>query len=429
MLKFMKKIPALFLYVCIFVITTQCKSDDIITVLEEVVLTPNVEVYNANLLENSLVLAIENGGTASYLLDKTGTKVYEWSFETNLGNDLELLPDGKLIGMFKSENPIFSFGGFGGVIKILNIDGTTAWEYETASANQLAHHDVELLPNGNVLFLVWEKITAITAQQQGVNTTVDIYPEVLIEVNPNTNQIEWEWHSWNHIIQDVDSNLPNYGVLSDNPQLININYNLAANGDIMHSNGIDFDSDKNVIYMSINGYSEVWVIDHSTTTAEATTAIGGNYNKGGNLLYRFGNPETYNNAFGERIFFNNHFPNLLENNVPGAGHVLIYMNGNNANQSTVFELEIPEPFSLQANMNNEPSIIWSFTDENLFYAKISGTVRLNNGNTLICEGDYGFWEVTSNNEIAWKYNGDGNTTFWRCYNYALDSDEIISLGL
>jgi len=390
---------------------------------------PNIDIYKGNLLEDSFVMAVINGGLEAFLIDKKGKKVFEWTFDTNLGNDLELLPDGKLIGMFKTSNPVFSFGGVGGIIKILNINGTIDWEFEYASADYIAHHDVELLPNGNVLFLAWEKIDVTVAQQAGVSTIVDIYPEVLIEVDPKTNDIVWEWHSFDHLIQDEFSSISTFGILNENPQLINFNYNLEENGDIMHANGIDYDIAKDVIYISVNFYSEVWVIDHSTSKDQARTSTGGSYNKGGNLLYRFGNPEVYKNTQGKRLFYNNHFPNILKNNEPGAGNLLVYVNkDNNIEQSAVYEFKMPENFDLLPNINNEPEIEWSFTDTELFYGKISGAVRLKNGNTLICEGDYGFWEITKAGEIAWKYNGQGSN-FWRCYAYSLDSQAIIDLGL
>lgn len=413
----------------LFIITTSilsCKNEDDQT-NEPVVLSENVEVYDGDAIENGYVLAIENGGTSSYLLNKEGFRVYEWTFEDNLGNDVEILPNGNLVGIFKAENPEIAFGGYGGIIKILNSDGTTDWELPYASTDMISHHDVEMLPNGNILFIVWERIDSALAAQQGVNTTTtDIFPEVLVEVNPSTNQVVWEWHSFNHIIQDQFSNLPNYGDVAANPQLIDINYDVVDNGDIMHANGIDYDEEKDVIYLSVNYYSEVWVIDHSTTTAQAATNSGGNYNKGGDLIYRFGNPSAYNNTEGERIFFNNHFPNLLEGNEPGAGNILVY--GNGVNQSTVFELDLPENFSLMPNANNEPNIVWSFTDPDLWFGRISGAVRLQNGNTLIAEGDYGFWEVTPNNDVVWKYNGQGRS-FWRCYGYSPNDEGIINLDV
>ncbi|MCK8480833.1 aryl-sulfate sulfotransferase [Psychroserpens algicola] len=409
-----------------------CNNDDDISTLEEeeeeVILTDNIEVYVANLIDDSYTFAIENGGTASYLIDKAGNKIKEWSFDTSLGNDLELLPDGKLLGIFKSSSPAFSFGGYGGIVRIINSDGSVDWEFEYADENHISHHDVELLPNGNVLFIVWEKIDADEAQANGVNTVGPIYPEALVEVNPLTDEIVWEWHSFDHIIQDQDDTALHFGNVSANPQLIDINYDVIDNGDIMHANGIDYDAEKDIIYLSVNYYSEIWVIDHSTTTAEAATNSGGNYNKGGNLLYRFGNPSAYKNTEGTRLFFNNHFPNLLEDGEPGEGNVLVYMNGSDSGQSVVYELSMPENYNLTPNTNNEPGIVWSYTDADLFHGRISGAVRLKNGNTLITEGDYGFWEVTTDGEIAWKYNGNG-TNFWRSYAYDIDDQEIIDLNL
>jgi hypothetical protein len=416
-----------YLFFFLLVSTTLVSCNDDEQTNTPVILSDNIEVYNDDLLENGYVLAVENGSTKSYLLNKEGYKVYEWTFEDNLGNDLEILPNGKLLGMFKSNNPEIAFGGYGGILKILNADGTTDWEYTYQTPNTIAHHDAEMLPNGNVLFIAWERITSEEAAQAGVDTTTtDIFPEVLVEINPSNNQIVWEWHSFDHIIQDKFDSLPNFGNVSNNPQLVDFNFDVIDNGDLMHANGIDYDEAKDVIYLSVNYYHEVWVIDHSTTTAEAATNSGGNYNKGGNLLYRFGNPEAYKNTQGQRIFYSNHFPNLLEGNEPGAGNILVY--GNGISQSTVFELDLPDVFSLLPNTNNEPTIVWSFTDPDLYFGRVSGAVRLRNGNTLIAEGDYGFWEVTPNNEVVWKYNGNGSI-FWRCYDYLPNDDSIINLDL
>ncbi len=390
-------------------------------------LPDEVEIYVQDKLEKSWVLAVVNGGTEAHLIDKKGERIFEWVFEDHLGNDLELLPDGRLLGIFKVENPEFSFGGFGGIIKIIGVDGSVDWEFPYHSSNYIAHHDVEMLPNGNVVFMAWEKIEPAVAQANGINVNYNLYPEVLIEVDPDTDQIVWEWHSFDHLVQDFDSNLSTYGQINENPQLINHSYNLRENGDIMHANGIDYDIVNDVIYLSVNYYSEVWAIDHSTTIAEASSHSGGNYGKGGDLIYRFGSPEAYNNINGTRLFYNNHFPNLLEGNEPGAGNLLIFMNGVNSEQSIIYELKMPDVFNLMIDEDNEPEIVWSFTDPDLFYARISGAVRLDNGNTLICEGDYGFWEVTPDKEIVWKYNGGQN--IWRAYNYLLTDSAIINLGL
>ena len=418
------------IYTLIIIVIYCCDNDDEGSqkIMIAPTLTDNVEVYNGNLIENGYVFAVKNGGTESFLLDKAGNKVKEWTFDKNLGNDLELLSDGRLLGIFKAENPDILFGGYGGIVQLIDNEGNIEWEYTNADNNQISHHDTELLPNGNVLIIIWERITAIEAQAIGMNTDVDIFTEKIIEVNPATNQIAWQWRSIEHTIQDNDNTASNFGSISNNPKRIDINYNLPQNGDIMHANGIDYDPDDDVIFLSVNKYSEIWVIDHSTSSAQASTGVGGNYNKGGDLIYRFGNPETYMNNFGERLFNSNHFPNFLQNNEPGSGNILVYENVIDVYFSTVYELEMPQNYNLIPNTDNEPNIIWSFTDPTMYHGRISGAVRLDNGNTLITEGDFGFWEVTNSGEVVWKYNGMGDI-YWRSYGYINSDQEIIDLNL
>ncbi|WP_046757153.1 aryl-sulfate sulfotransferase [Kordia jejudonensis] len=394
-----------------------------------VVLADEVEIYDADKIDNSLTLAVVNGNDSAFLVDKTGEKVHEFNFPNRLGNDFEILPDGRLLGIFKDESATITFGGFGGIVRIMDFEGNIEWEYTLSDNNFVLHHDVEMLPNGNVLLLVWERIDEVIAEAQGSTSPGDIYPEKLMEINPTTNTVVWEWRSFDHIIQDNDPAYPNYGIVSQNPHLIHVNYTLQANGDIMHANGFDYDEAKDVIYLSVNFYGEVWVIDHSTTTAEAASNSGGNYGKGGDLLYRFGNPLAYGNTFGEVRSDSNHYPNLLKNGVPGEGNILLYMNGKTTGASKILELEMPQNFSLTPDTDNEPNLVWSYAHPDLFSSKISGAVRLKNGNTLICEGDFGFWEVTPDQEIVWRYNGGDGAGFWRCYNYNSDDPAISNLGL
>lgn len=392
-------------------------------------LTEEIEVYEPALIHNNLTLIVKNLSKEAYLVDKSGERLFTWNFESSLGNDFELLPNGQGLGMFKVENPSITLGGYGGLIKIINPDGSIAWQYEYSGPNTIAHHDVELLPNGNVLFMVWENIDVESARQIGLETPFPVVAEKLVELDPVTNTIVWEWKSWDHIIQDTNMTLPNFGAVSNQPNRIDFGYNLdEGHGDIMHANGIDYDENNDLIYLSVNFYNEVWVIDHSTSTTEAASSSDGNYNKGGDLVYRFGNPLAYKNTVGNVLFDRNHFPNLLEDGVPGEGNLLIYVNGKSVGQSTVYELAMPDVFDLAPNINNEPSIVWSYTNEDLFFLRISGAVRLTNGNTLICEGDYGLWEVTPSGEIAWKFKSlEGNV--WRAYDYNIDDTALPHLGI
>ena len=414
-----------------------CADDDSVIITPEgenpnpnpVNLAPEVEVYEADKIHNNLTLAVNAGKDFAFLLDKTGQKVHEFNFDESLGNDFEILPNGKLLGIFKDPNAQISFGGHGGIVKIMNLNGDVEWEYTLSNSDFILHHDVEMLPNGNVLLLVWERIPEADAAAQGSTNPGDIYPETLMEIDINTNSLVWQWRSYDHIIQDDDAALPNYGIVADNPHKINVNYNPIANGDLMHANGFDYDSNKDVIYLSVNFYSEVWVIDHSTTTAEAATGAGGSYGKGGDLLYRFGNPRAYDNMMGEVRGDRNHYPNLLENGVQGEGNMLLYVNGFAAGFSTVYELEMPTTFSLTPNTDNEPNVVWSYANTDIFSSKISGAERLANGNTLICEGDFGFWEVTPEKEIVWRYNGGEGSFFWRAYDYEVDDPILATFGL
>ena len=88
---------------------------------------------------------------------------------------------------------------------------------------------------------------------------------------------------------------------------------------------------------------------------------------------------------------------------------------------------MPTNFDLLPNSNNEPNIVWNFTDENLYANKLSGAIRLSNGNTLITESDYGFWEVTMDGEVVWKYESNANS--WRAYGYEFGSPALEYLGL
>jgi hypothetical protein len=225
----------------------------------------------------------------------------------------------------------------------MDLEGNIEWEYSLNTADFILHHDVEMLSNGNIIALAWERIDETIAESQGSINTGDIYTEKLMEINPITNSIIWEWRSFDHIIQDNDPVFPNFRNISQNPQLMHINYNLRANGDIMNANGFDYDKD--VIYLSINFFNEVWVIDYSTTSYAATNS-GGNYGRGGNILYRFGNPLAYDNIVGEVRSDRNHFPNLLENGVPGEGNMLLYVNGNTLGVSIIYKLEMPQNFTL-----------------------------------------------------------------------------------
>ncbi|MDC6387224.1 aryl-sulfate sulfotransferase [Maribacter sp. PR1] len=378
------------------------------------------EVYDG------LVLINDAAANRVYLINKNGKTIYEWPLgEERLGNDVYLMDNGKLLAMLEVPDPKIKLGGFGGKVSILNKDASVEWSYTYATDNYILHHDALMLPNGNVLTMVWERKTSTESIEAGYILNTETFPDGLIEINPDTNTIVWEWYVWDHLIQDFDETKANYGNVSANPQRIDINYTVDESGDLTHGNGIAYDASKDVIYLSANFYSEIWVIDHSTTKEEAKGSNGGNYSKGGDLIYRFGNPSAYKNNAGKRLFTNNHFPNLLEG--IDTGKIMIFSNGGELERSTVYEIQLPNEFDLHTGIDNEPNVTWTYTNQNLYAPKVSGAVKLPNGNVLIAEGDFGLWEVTKEKQIAWKFKRNG--FYWRAYHYNENDDSIINLGL
>lgn len=413
----MKKIIPFFM---LFLLSCSSSEKDKEPIKPIVELTNEVLVYDADRISNNVILIQDASNNEVYLLGKDGKKVHEWSLSNKIGNDAYLENNGKLLAILKTDNDIIKFGGSGGQIQVINPDNTIDWQFTHSTANYNIHHDIQRLPNGNILAIVWERKTALEAKEKGFKGNHDIFIESIIEIEPSSKKIVWKWSSWNHLIQDVDSNKSNFTSIPQNPQLIDINYVTKKNGDIMHANAIEYDEKNDVILLSVNFYSEVWVIDHSTTTEQAKTNSGGNYKKGGNLVYRFGNPEASQRK-GERLFYNNHHCNFIKN-APGEGNLLIYSNKSKQNSSsTVYELQLPSDY----NMDKKPEVIWSFTDKHLASPKVSGAVRVENGNTIITEGDYGYWEITQDKKIAWLYTKQG--FFWRGYPYKKDSEAIKNL--
>ena len=97
----------------------------------------------------------------------------------------------------------------------------------------------------------------------------------------------------------------------------------------MHTNSVAYNPELDQIMLSIHEFSEVWIIDHGTTTAEAASHSGGRRGKGGDLLYRWGNPRAYRTGSNvDQRLFAQHCAHWIPAGLPGAGHMLVFNNGN-----------------------------------------------------------------------------------------------------
>jgi hypothetical protein len=380
--------------------------------------------------------------TTTYLINNGGEVVHTWASDYRPRMSAFLLENGNLVRTAQlGGNPTFDAGGAGGRVEEIDWDGTIVWDFEYSSSLHLLHHDIEPLPNGNVLMIAWEWKSAAEAIAAGRNpglVTDELWPDHIIEVEPtgaSGGNIVWEWHVWDHLIQDYDSTKENYGIVADHPGLIDINFSERV--DWNHINSVDYNQGFDQIILSVHAFSEIWVIDHSTTTEEAAGHAGGNSGKGGDILYRWGNPQAYR-AGGEadRKFFRQHDAGWIESGLPGEGNILVFNNGPGrpgGDYSSVDEFVPPvdsngtyylAPDSAYGPENQ----IWTYTAENpgdFFALNLGGAQRLPDGNTLICDGPHGiFFEVTPEGDIVWEYvnlfpNPNGNNTF-RVLRYAPD---------
>jgi hypothetical protein len=365
--------------------------------------------------------------TTTYLMDNDGAVVYTWASDYGPGNSVYLLENGNLLRTGNTRSGSFEAGGAGGIVQEIAPDGTVVWEFAYVSDQVQLHHDIEPLPNGNVLMIAWERRTEAEAIAAGRNPSLmrdgEIWPDHIIEVNPTTSAIVWEWNVWDHLVQDYDPTKENYGVVADHPELVDLNYSSGGppgDPDWNHINSIDYNEDLDQILLSVRNFSEIWVIDHSTTSAEAAGHTGGNSGKGGDPLYRWGNPQTYDagTAAGQKLFVQ-HDAQWIPSGYPGEGNILVFNNGtgrSDGNYSSVDEVIPPVDasgnYTLTAGSAYGPAEpIWMYRADNPtdFYAKrISGAQRLSNGNTFICDGPNGtFFEVTPDNDIVWTYDYEG----------------------
>ncbi len=106
-----------------------------------------------------------------------------------------------------------------------------------------------------------------------------------------------------------------------------------------------YNAELDQIVLSVHNFDEVWVIDHSTTTAEAAGHSGGNSGKGGDLLYRWGNPAGLRRRHrrGPAVLRPARRP-VDRRDCPGAGNILVFNNGPGrpeGNYSTVDEIVPP----------------------------------------------------------------------------------------
>ena len=451
--------------------------------------TPDYPTKNLGLLTSSNVGPNTAGGVADgyllvpamagskvYLVDTQGRVINQWtSSYTSTGRSVFVQPDGSLIrsnSLSGSQNPIIG-ENVGGVIEKFDWNGNRVGYFTYAGYNTQAgvsnlgyaqHHNILVMPNGNILMTTVQSYTPAQALAAGFNPVnlfggTNVLVDGVVEVKPdwahNTYTEVWRWSYWNHLVQTynpggqsffTNSNgqtvyVGNYSPTINNPYKLNANFN-GSNTPVLdrlyaHQNGLDYNTDLDEIVLSARVTNEIYVIDHSTTTDEAATGSGGRRGHGGDFLYRWGNPAMYG-APGNQTLFMQHNARWIPAGYPGAGDITVMNNGNNRTGATnlyTIISEITPPvnpdgsYSLMANGAYGPlSETWTYTDTppSAFYnSDGGGAQRLPNGDTMISFDTQGLaFEVNAAGQINWQFqNADGGSKGVGAY-----SDTILFQG-
>ncbi len=354
----------------------------------------------------------------TYLIDNCGFVVNTWESEYKTGHGLYFFDNGDLLraGRFEGTGA-YDAGGLGGVLERYNWNGDLVWSYEIANTAQHAHHDLEILPNGNILCSVWERKSENEAQANGRAFSGDVWSERILEIEPvgsNQANIVWEWSIWDHLIQEHDPSKLNYGTVANAPEKIDVNYIGAGeetSGNWLHINAIDYWEAEDLIVLSARNLSEFYVVDHSTSSQEAASSSGGNKGKGGDILYRYGNPQVYQNDNAEvQKLGRQHHVQFLPDDHPLAPAFSVFNNEWMPNAQSRIEIirnpisETGEYLFDATNGFGADSLLFTYTFQGMYSDILSGVQVLPNNNYLILEGRSGeITEIDEEENLVWKY--------------------------
>ncbi|NND08784.1 MAG: hypothetical protein HKN87_20610 [Saprospiraceae bacterium] len=347
------------------------------------------------------------------------------------------------------EVPRFGAGGQGRRLQEIAPDGTLIWDYVSATDTNLLHHDVAVLPNGNIPAIAYEHVFAERSSTLGRKPDQipeqGLWTDVIFElepIRPDGAEIVWQWHMLDHVVQDFDPGLPSYGQIAEHPELVDINIGgliqqgtqadldkrraenrLPPNAslrnvgsDLMYSNAINYIANLDQIVISSHNFSEIWILDQSLLQSRrlATMEVAGVeveiFSIDGVIR-----PYMVRGADADQKLHHQHDVKWIPNGFKGAGRLIVFNNqvpSENGPYSQVSEIDPPQddlghdviedgkPFG-----PTEPVRVYTAADTISFYTGfISGAQRLSNGHTLVTSGPHGrFFEIDEEHNTVWEY--------------------------
>lgn len=269
----------------------------------------------------------------------------------------------------------------------LNQSEREIWRY-TPEAGRYLHHDMERMDNGNTMIVCSREL-----DRPAISKKL-LLDDCLVEVDPS-GKVVWEWQTSDHL-DELELPEP---VRAE----IKAGYGGTNRGGLPPgTTGFD--------YLHMNAASPI----------PASAGLTDLRFKAGNVIvsYRYLNTVAVVDRATKKfvwkmtgVTIGQHNPHFLPAGLPGAGHILIFDNGNvdaasnpmhissrpNSRVIEVDPLDNSIVWQYSADKSNRP--IWTF-----FSHFISSAQRQPNGNTLICEGANGrIFEVKPDGEIVWEY--------------------------
>ncbi len=370
-----------------------------------------------------------------FLMDECGQVLHRWEDENpnsaRPGAVAYLLEDGRILrakvdGEIISQSS-FGAGGSGGVVELLSWDNEVLWTYVVADSIKRQHHDVHYMPSGNVLILAYERFFVEDIVANGFDTLTNnqriLWSDMILEVDPATDSIVWEWHAWDHLVQEHDSSRLNFGEVSEHPERININYQdfTATRDDWIHANALDYNEELDQIMISARNFNEIWIIDHSTTSEQAASSSGGNSDQGGDLLWRWGNPHAYQQATleEEQLFWNHDaqwIDDFVDEDYPYYGDVAVFNNfidfivegGESRGQIISPNWDAESQTYQMASERFLPvdfSETFSHPDTAKNFSTQASSIQImGDGHVIMCAGRQGrSFEINPEGELVWEY--------------------------
>ena len=192
------------------------------------------------------------------------------------------------------------------------------------------------MPNGHILALMVERKSRDEAVAAGFDARLlrddFLVPDAVVEIEPiwpKGGRSSGSGTSGTTSIQNLDRTKANYGDVAAHPELVDVACNGRATPAFWnHMNSLDYNPALDQIVLSARGCNEIWFLDHSTTTKEAAGHTGGKHGKGGDLIYRWGNPAAYGRGTQrDKQLVQQHDAEWIPDGSPGAGHLTIFNNG------------------------------------------------------------------------------------------------------